>query len=139
MKLMPLTYKLLLGLALGVMLAEPNVPEVTVVASYTRDTGAMYINFVNRSMRTAYGIRLRVSGGPAATHGEVRSVSAAEPTAHNGADLPDWPMRPEYEPYTTAQAGSIRIETRPWSADQMLRLPPFSVATLVLASAAGTQ
>jgi hypothetical protein len=47
----------------------------------------------------------------------VRWISAPEPTAHNDADIPpERPMRPEYEPYTTAVPNDT------------LALPPFFVA-----------
>ena len=48
-------------------------------------------------------------------------------------------MQPEYDPYTTARPGSIRIESRPWTDGEYLSLPPFSVATLILNPVMATQ
>ncbi len=119
--------------ALGAMAAEKDVPEVTVLATCDEFRQSLFVNFVNRSLTTAYNIRPRVQGGFSSS-GELRSISAAEPTAHNGVDIPpEWPMKPEYEPFSTAKPGSINIVTRNWT-DELVFVPPFSVATLVLRS-----
>jgi alpha-N-arabinofuranosidase len=124
--------------AIGMVLEEWNVPEVTVVATQTPGTGEVFVNFVNRSMETLHNVRINFKGtgleaAGSKLVGEVRSVSGQEPTAHNGVDIPpEWPMKPEYEPYTTASPGSIRIQTRPWVQGDMVTLPPFSIASVVL-------
>jgi hypothetical protein len=119
---------------MGVMVPEAGVPEVSVVATRDSATGVLSVNFVNRSLTTAHRIRLHFPNGRPAAAGQVRAISAREPTAHNGVDIPpEQPMRPEYEPYTTAPPGSIAIDSRRWSEQDLLTLPPFSVASLVLA------
>jgi alpha-N-arabinofuranosidase len=119
--------------AIGVMLAEGGVPEVTVVATRDIKSQRLYINFVNRSMSNAHNVRLRIINESAARNGELRSVSASEPTAHNGVDMPpEWPIKSQCEPYTTAEPDPIRIASRPWSRREPILLPPFSVATLLL-------
>jgi hypothetical protein len=121
--------------AIGAVGAERGVAEVTALATKENESQSLFINFVNRSLTTAYPIRLRVTGGSLATTGELRSISASEPTAHNGVDIPpEWPMKPEYEPYSTAKPGSIRIVSRQWSQHEPLVVPPFSVATVLLRS-----
>jgi alpha-L-arabinofuranosidase len=119
--------------AIGAVGAERGVAEVTVLA--TRDRDALFINFVNRSLTTSHSIRLHIAGGFGKLNGELRSVTAGEPTAHNGVDIPpEWPMKPDYEPYSSTKPGSMRIASRPWSKDDPVVLPPFSVMTLVLRS-----
>ena len=119
--------------AIGAVGAERGVAEVTVVATQDSSSRSLFINFVNRSLTTAHMVRPRVRGSFSGASGELRSISASEPTAHNGADIPPGlPMKPEYEPYTTAQPGSIRIYRHKWSQPEPLMLPPFSVATLIL-------
>jgi len=121
--------------AIGAVGAEKGVPEVTALATTNDEGRSLFVNFVNRSLTTAYPIRLRVTGGSVAPDGELRSISASEPTAHNGVDIPpEWPMKAEYEPYSTAKPGSIRIVSRQWSQEEPIVLPPFSVATALLRS-----
>jgi len=113
--------------------AERGVAEVTAIATRDDESRSLFVNFVNRSLSTAYPIRLQVRGGFSAASGELRSISASEPTAHNGVDIPpEWPMKAEYEPYSTAKPGSIGIVSRQWSQQETLVLPPFSVATVIL-------
>jgi len=119
--------------AIGAVGAERGVAEVTVVATQDSPSRSLFINFVNRSLRTAHTVRVRVRGSFSSPSGELRSISASEPTANNGVDIPPGlPMKPEYEPYSTAQPGSIRIHRQRWSQNEPLVLPPFSVATLIL-------
>jgi alpha-N-arabinofuranosidase len=121
---------------IGAVGGERNVAEVTVLATRDPASRSLFVNFVNRSLTTAHRIRLRLSGDFVSSGGELRSVSALEPTAHNGVDIPpEWPMKQEYEPYSTAAPGSIGIVTRKWSKEEPIVLPPFSVATVVLRSA----
>lgn len=125
--------------AVGVMRQERGVAEVTAIATTATKTGALFVNFVNRSQTNEYAIQLRVLNGPPVARGELRSVSANEPTAHNGVDVPaTWPMKPEYEPYTTAAPDSIGIVSRPWSPNSTIALPPFSVATVLLQPPGGS-
>ena len=119
--------------AIGAVGAERGVAEVTAIATRDDESRSLFVNFVNRSLSTAYPIRLQVRGGFSAASGELRSISASEPTAHNGVDIPpEWPMKAEYEPYSTAKPGSIGIVSRQWSQQETLVLPPFSVATVIL-------
>lgn len=123
--------------ALGVMLPEQKVPEVTVVATRDSAGGRLYINFVNRSSRNRHAIHLEVQGFNGADHGEILSVSAGEPTAHEGRDIPPgWPYDKDDEPYSTAPADSIRPRHQAWSRGEPVTLPPFSVATVVIDPAA---
>lgn len=72
---------------LGVTLAEHDLPEVTVTATRATDR-SLFINFVNRSLSKAHQDWRRVQNGFGVSVGEVRSVSAPEPTAQNDADIP---------------------------------------------------
>lgn len=125
--------------ALGVMKAQQDVADVTAIASRDSQSGRLYINLVNRSLNRAYQLKLALKGAALPATGEIRRVAAAEPTAHNGRDIPpEWPYRAEYEPYTSAAPGSIGIHSRGWQAGQLLDLPPFSVQTLVLEAGPAT-
>jgi alpha-N-arabinofuranosidase len=125
---------------IGAVGAENAVAEVTVLATRDDDGRTLYVNFVNRSLNTAYRIDLRIKGGFSALSGELRSISAKEPTAHNGVDIPpELPMKSEYEPYSTATPGSIKIDSRVWSPKDEFILPPFSVATAILRSGRAAQ
>ena len=121
--------------ALGAMAAETGVAEVTVVGTQGAAGKTLFVNFVNRSLVWAHNVQLDLRGNFSVANSEIRSISANEPTAHNGVDIPpEWPMKPEYEPYTTAKPGSIGIVSRNWSPGDPIFLPPFSVATLILRS-----
>ena len=119
--------------AIGIVQAEANVPEVTAVATRSAAAGQVFVNLVNRSMTSLHTIRMVFKPEAPAGPGEIRSVSGPEPTAHNGPDgPPELPTHPEHEPYSSVPPGSFTIETRPWSPGDVVELPPFSVATLVL-------
>ncbi len=119
--------------AIGVMKAQSNVPELTSVVTRDSKTGRLYVNLVNRSMSRIYHVRLNLKDFKPAASGEVLQVSGDEPTAHNGRDIPpEWPFREEYEPYTRAAPNSIRIQSIVWKKNELLRIPPFSVVTLVI-------
>ena len=119
--------------AFAVMWPQQRVATVTAVATRNSDDGTLYLNFVNRSFADVQTIRLDLRHYSAAAGGELLSISAAEPTAHEGRDIPpEWPYRKEYEPFSTAPEDSIRIQHKSWSIGEPIRLPPFSVATLVL-------
>lgn len=119
--------------AIGVMKAQQNVAEVTAIASRDSKSGRVFVNLVNRSMSRVYSVDLKLQGARAARTGEILSISAPEPTAHNGRDIPrEWPYKPEFEPYSSVPAGSIAIRSKPWSPGTALTIPPFSVLTLAL-------
>ncbi len=124
---------------LGIMEPESNVPELTQIVTRNSKTGRLYINLVNRSMKRQYTVNLQIKGCSPAAKGEVLEVTGKEPTANNGPDIPpEWRRlwRAEYEPYTTAKPHSIRIRSKAWKAGQPLIIPPFSMLTLLLDSAA---
>lgn len=112
---------------------ERNVPEVTALASRDQANGRVFVNLVNRSLRTAHPVHLTLRGMQPRQTGVVHSISAAEPTAHNGRDIPpEWPYDPAFEPYSSSAPDSIVIRTRPWILGAPIVLPPFSIATLVI-------
>ncbi|MHB1514954.1 MAG: hypothetical protein ACYCVY_04455 [Acidiferrobacteraceae bacterium] len=114
----------------GIMFAEQNVPEVTVLATRRSFDGRVYVNFVNRSLTTRYRVRIHPRNYTP-QRVEIMSVTGNEPTANNGPDIPPGlGFRPAFEPYTTAPPGSIRIERRMMHGN-MVELPPFSVLTVV--------
>ena len=118
---------------IGIMAAQSNVSEVTSFASVDNDKKVLYVNFVNRSLNTAYPIKLDIKNALVGSQYEVFSVQAKEPTAHNGRDLPpEWPYDVANEPYTTAEANSVRINKDVVTANQALTLAPFSVMTVVV-------
>lgn len=122
--------------AIGVMKPQSNVPELTSIVTRDSRTGRLYVNLVNRSMSRMYNVNLNLKNFNSAASGEVLQVSGREPTAHNGRDIPpEWPFRDEYEPYTRAAPDSLRIQQKTWKKGELLRVPPFSVMTLVLDSA----
>jgi alpha-N-arabinofuranosidase len=115
------------------MFPEEHVSEVTVLATRASSDGKLYVNFVNRSMTNIHKINVDLRNFVPAAEGQVLSVSANEPTAHEGRDIaPEWPYKKEYEPYSTATPNSIQLQQKPWSKGEPVILPPFSVATLVL-------
>jgi alpha-N-arabinofuranosidase len=119
--------------AIGVMKAQSNVPELTSITTRDTKSGKLYVNFVNRSMSHVYKVRLGIKNFEAASGGELLMVSGNEPTAHNGHDIPaEWPFRKEYDPYSTAAPRSIRIRSEAWRKGELVRIPPFSVMTLVI-------
>ena len=119
--------------SIGIMTDESNVAEVTVVASKRSATGEVYINFVNRSMQHVHKIKLDFLGDLPSRTGTLLSITADEPTAHNGRDIPpEWPYNKDYEPYSTAPSGSINIHSSPWSDRDLVTLNPFSVYTLLI-------
>jgi len=119
--------------SIGIMQSQSNVPEVTVLASRDEKTKRVYINFVNRSLTTAYPIQLDLKNGHLRSTGTLYRLAAKELTAHNGRDMPpEWPYKKEYEPYSTAQNNSIKIKKSSWNSKQLLKIAPFSMMTLVL-------
>lgn len=120
--------------SVGIMWPESNVAEITQVV--TRDTvsGKVYVNLVNRSMSRAYKIKPRLLYGRT-SGGVLLQVKAAEPTAHNGRDVPSWwgsQWLSVYEPYTSAAANSIALKTTTWTAGSAVTVAPFSVVTIVM-------
>ena len=121
---------------IGTVMAEHDVPEVTVLASRDPLSRRIFVNLVNRSLSTRYPVQLRLDHARLPAQGQLFSISAAEPTAHNGRDIPpEWPYRPEYEPYSSAAPHSLQIKEEAWDPRQPILLAPFSVATLVLTPA----
>ena len=119
--------------AIGIMTDEQNVSEVTVTATRNSKLNEIYVNLVNRSMQNIHQIMLDFTGKLPSNRGEILMMTGNEPTAHNGRDIPpEWPYKPEYEPYTTAAAGTIKPNSTQWRIGQTIKLPPFSVATLVI-------
>jgi alpha-L-arabinofuranosidase len=122
--------------AIGTIKAESNVPEVTVIASQSKQKNKLYVNLVNRSMQTGYPINLDFKGLDLVrlnTKAKLLTIQANEITAHNGVDLPpEWPYGKAEEPYSTATPGSIKIREVDWDIKNPIKLPPFSVATLVV-------
>lgn len=123
--------------AIGIIAAEKNVANVTVLASRDSASGRIYVNLLNRSMTTAYPVNIDLLNASKPLRGKKLSIQSAQMTAHNGRDIPpEWPYKPEYEPYSTASANSIAIKTSEWMTKDAVILPPFSVMTLVLEAAA---
>lgn len=119
--------------AFAIMKAQNNVPEVTQVVTRDSASGRLYVNLVNRSLSRVYSVRLNLKDYATADSGKVLLVTGKEPTAHNGRDIPpEWPYKPEYEPYTEAAPGSIRITSSTWKKGEAVSLPPFSVMTVVI-------
>lgn len=119
---------------IGTIIAEKNVPEITVIASQNQAEGKLYINLLNRSVTTGYPIQLDLKQ-LASVQGKAKllQIEAKEVTAHNGKDLPpEWPYGKSSEPYSTAAPDSIKIREKEWSLDEPVPLAPFSVATLVI-------
>lgn len=120
----------------AIMKAQNNVPELTSMVTRDSKSGRLYVNLVNRSMSRIYSVRLNVKGMNLPAGGELLQVTGSEPTAHNGSDIPpEWPFKPEFDPYTRAAPNSIRIQSSSWKRGESVRIPPFSVATLVIESA----
>jgi len=116
--------------AMGIIGAQSNVPEVTVVASQNAEK--IFVNFVNRSLTTTYPIDLAFVNGKVNKQATIYKIETKELTAHNGRDLPpEWPYDIKNEPYTTAIPNSIGIQTQNWNEKQPLKIAPFSVMTLV--------
>ncbi len=119
--------------AIGIMMAEKQVPELTAVASKSEDGTKLYINFVNRSMTTNYPVQLDLKNAQMQGKARLLSVKANEMTAHNGRDIPpEWPYDKAYEPYSTAPPNSIKIKEQAWDMQTPLHIAPFSVITLVI-------
>jgi alpha-N-arabinofuranosidase len=120
--------------AIGGIMAEKDVPEVTVIATRDLEAGKMFINFVNRSMTTGYPIDVTYLGEQFDFNRVMLyRIQANEITSHNGVDIPpEWPYGKAYEPYTTAATNSIKIEESSFDSSQPLKLAPFSMATLVV-------
>jgi alpha-N-arabinofuranosidase len=118
----------------GATAAEANVKEVTAVAALDRARDRLYVNFVNRSLRHNYRVKLQVEGfqvtSPAVT---LWKVAAREPTAHNGRDIPpDWPYDTKIEPFTTLLPNSIRLISETKNSGDFVDIPPFSIITVEL-------
>lgn len=118
--------------SIGIMAAQKNVPEVTVMASIDAQKKKIYVNFVNRSINTQYPISLEFLNGAVAKKAKILRVEAKELTAHNGRDIPpEWPYALAYEPYSTAKKNSIKINEQNWDNQEALTIAPFSVMTIV--------
>lgn len=118
--------------SIGIMKSEQQVPVVTVLASKRKKNGQVYVNLVNRSLTTAYPIKLSFRNGFLKSTAMLHQVQTRELTAHNGRDIPpEWPYDKKYEPYSTAKPNSIKINTATWTPKQPLKIAPFSVMTLV--------
>lgn len=118
---------------MGIMAAQHNIPQVTVIASQNDQTNKIYINFVNRSLTTSYPIDLAFINGKVSANGTLLRIQSHELTAHNGRDIPpEWQYDTKYEPYSTAQTNTIHIQEEKWNDKQPLKIAPFSVMTLVL-------
>lgn len=118
----------------GVMQAQSNVPELTQIVTRDPNTGRIYLNLVNRSMTRAYQVKPRLTSGKS-SGGQVVQVKAAEPTAHNGRDVPSWwgsQWLSSYEPYSSAPENTITLRSTPWTAGATVTVAPFSVVTVVL-------
>ena len=121
--------------AVGIMMEEKNISEVTVMATRSSKNNEIYINFVNRSMVNSHQITLDFIGELPNQQGELHLLSGNEPTAHNGRDIPpEWPYRPEYEPYSSAGNNTEVVKTKisPWTLGNTVTLPAFSIATLMI-------
>lgn len=119
---------------IGTIIAEKNVPEVTIIASKNEAEGKLYINMLNRSVSTGYPIKIDFRNlAKAPGKARLLQIEAKEVTAHNGKDIPpEWPYGKAHEPYSTAAPDSIKIREKAWSLDTPVALAPFSVATLVI-------
>lgn len=118
--------------ALGIMMAEKQVPEVTVLASKDEKNGKVYVNLVNRSLSTSHPIDINFTVGEVEKQAKLLTIAADEVTSHNGRDIPpELPYKQAFEPYSTMPANSIRINTQDWDSRKPVVLKPFSVATLV--------
>ncbi len=118
--------------SIGIMAAQNNVPEVTVMASQDLNKKKVFINVVNRSLTTQYPISLEFLNGVVSSKAKILRIEAKELTAHNGRDIPpEWPYETAYEPYTTATKNSIKIQENVYNTQEALVIAPFSVMTLV--------
>lgn len=121
----------------GIIEAQKNVPEVTMIATRDTQTKKVFVNFVNRSLTTQYPLQLTFLNGVAPKQAKMYRIQTKELTAHNGRDIPpEWPYQTAFEPYTTAKPNSIRIEERTWQSTASLTIAPFSVMTLEFATEA---
>lgn len=116
---------------IGIMEAQKNVPEVTMVATRDAQKKKVFVNIVNRSLTTQYPLNLTFLNGKKPKQANVYKIEAKELTAHNGRDIPpEWPYQSNFEPYTTAGANSIHIQKSVWDTTKSLAIAPFSVMTL---------
>jgi len=117
---------------IGIMMPEKNVPEVTVLASLDQKNGKVYVNLVNRSLSVSYPVAIHFNAGKVESRAKLLTIQADEVTAHNGRDIPpELPYKPAFEPYSTAPASSIGIQSQDWDSQKPVVLRPFSVATLI--------
>lgn len=118
---------------IGIIAAEKQVSEITVLSSKDSKTGKVFINLVNRSMTTSYPINLNLLHADIKQPVKILRVQAKEITAHNGRDIPpEWPYDKAYEPYSTAANNSIKITETKQNANQTIVIAPFSVLTVVV-------
>lgn len=118
---------------IGIMMGETGVKEVTAVASKNTKSNKLYINLVNRSLTTAYPIKLDIQHLSLPTNAKILRIQTSELTAHNGRDIPpEWPYDKAYEPYSTAAENSIKINESAWDMQTPIQISPFSVVTVVL-------
>jgi alpha-N-arabinofuranosidase len=116
---------------MGIMEAQKNVPEVTMIASHDTKSKKIFVNFVNRSLTTQYPLSLTFAEGALPKQAKTYRIQTKELTAHNGRDIPpEWPYPTGVEPFTTAKPNSIRIEEGVWNTSKPLAIAPFSVLTL---------
>lgn len=119
--------------AIGTIMAEKQVSEVTVVASKDAAKGKLYVNLLNRSMTTGYPIQLDFGQLSLPAKAKLLKIEAHEMTAHNGKDIPpEWPYGKASEPYSTAAPDSIGIQESSWPTHSNIMLAPFSVVTVVI-------
>lgn len=117
----------------GVMYPQKNVAQVTSFASVDEKKKMVYVNFVNRSMDTAYPIQLNLKNTVLPAQLKVMRIQTKEPTAHNGRDMPpEWPYDKKNEPYSTAKENSIKIAEQVVDSAKPIMLAPFSVMTVAI-------
>lgn len=115
----------------GIMEAQKNVPEVTMIATRDTQRQKIFVNIVNRGLTTQYPLDLTFLNGKMPKQANIYRIQSKELTAHNGRDIPpEWPYQPSFEPYTTASPNSIRIQESVWNTAQKLTIAPFSVMTV---------
>jgi alpha-L-arabinofuranosidase len=120
---------------IGTIAARRDVPDVTVLATRDGDTGRLYVNLVNRSLRRSHRIKLNLQGIAPQPGGTLVTLRGPQPTSHNGRDLPpEWPYSAAYEPYSTVADG-LDLQQAAWRTAEPLVLAPFSVATFTVEDA----
>ncbi len=119
---------------LGVMSAESNVPELTVVASLDDSGRKLFVNIINRSWQTVHQVKLETAGFVAADTATSWSLSSPGLTDHNGRDLPPGISEKLFrEPAQHAAAKPrIGLERKTLDLKTPVTLPPYSIVTLEL-------